>query len=91
MWQLTWSDAFTRKCPKLLRRNRDIEDALAATLTLLAQDPHHPHLKLHPLRGDLQGLWAVRVTYSLRLVLILKEPEQEVVLLALGSHDEAYR
>ena len=74
-----------------MRRNRDIEDALAATLTLLAQDPHHLHLKLHPLRGDLQGLWAVRVTYSLRLVLILKEPEQEIVLLALGSHDEAYR
>lgn len=91
MWQLTWSDAFTRKCRKLLRRNRDIEDALAATLTLLVQDPHHPHLKLHPLRGDLQGLWAARVTYSLRLVLILKEPEQEIVLLALGSHDEAYR
>lgn len=91
MWQLVWTEAFTRRCRKLIRRNRELHDALAAALALLAEDPRHPRLKLHALRGDLEGLWAVSVTYSVRLVLVLKEPDKEIVLLALGSHDEAYR
>lgn len=91
MWQVLWTEAFTRRCRKILRRNRELDEALTAALTLLAENPRHPHLKLHPLRGDLEGLWAVRVTFSVRLVLVLKEPEQEIVLVALGPHDEVYR
>ena len=91
MWQLVWTEAFTRRRRKLLRRNHELHDTLAAVLALLAEDPRHPHLKLHALHGDLEGLWAVRVTTSVRLVLVLKEPELETTLLALGSHDEAYR
>jgi len=91
MWQLVWTAAFTRRCRKVLRRSPELDEALASVLAMLAENPRHQRLKLHPLRGDLEGLWAVRVTYSIRLVLLLNEPEQEIVLLALGSHDEAYR
>lgn len=91
MWQVVWTEAFTRRCRKILRRNRELAEALTAALTLLAEDPRHPRLKLRRLRGDLEGLWAVRVSYSVRLVLLLNEPEHEVVLLALGPHDEVYR
>jgi addiction module RelE/StbE family toxin len=91
MWQLVWTEAFARRARKLVRRNRELHEALGAALALLAEDPRHPRLKLHPLRGDLEGLWAVSVTYSVRLVLVLKESDEEIVLLALGSHDEAYR
>jgi addiction module RelE/StbE family toxin len=90
MWQLIWTEAFSRRCRKLLRRNRKLGDAVAATLALLAEHPHDPRLKLHPLRGELEGLWAVRVTYSVRLILALDEAKHEIVLLALGTHDEAY-
>jgi mRNA-degrading endonuclease YafQ of YafQ-DinJ toxin-antitoxin module len=91
MWQLVWTAAFTRRCRKVLRRNPDLHDALGAALALLAEDPHHPRLRLHSLHGDREGLWAVRITYSVRLVLLLNDADQELTLLALGSHDETYR
>ena len=42
-------------------------------------------------RGELDGLWAVRVTYSVRLVLSPDNIRHEIILIDIGSHDEAYR
>lgn len=91
MWHIIWTQTFTRRCRRVLRRHRELDEALASALALLAEDPHHPRLKLHALRGELDGLWAVRVTYGVRLVLTLNQRDHEVTLLALGSHDETYR
>jgi mRNA-degrading endonuclease YafQ of YafQ-DinJ toxin-antitoxin module len=91
MWRLGRTETLERTCRKLLRRNRALQAAVASTIALLEQDPHHPHLKLHALYGELAGLQAVRVTYSIRLVLMLDEDEQTVVLVDIGPHDEVYR
>jgi len=45
---------------------------------------------LHPLKGKMQGLHAVSVTYSYRISLTLKVTEKEIILLDIGSHDEVY-
>ena len=54
-------------------------------------DPFQPRLRLHPLQGPLQGIYAVRLTYKYRIVLTFKPAEREIVLLDVGSHDEVYR
>jgi mRNA-degrading endonuclease YafQ of YafQ-DinJ toxin-antitoxin module len=56
----------------------------------LENDPLQPHLRLHPLKGKMQGLHAVSVTYSYRISLTLKVTEKEIILLDIGSHDEVY-
>jgi len=55
------------------------------------RDPFQPHLELHPLTGKLAGCHAVSLTYSYRITLTLFITEQEIVLLDIGSHDEAYQ
>lgn len=90
MWRIGYSPTFRRTFRKLTRHNRALLDAFAGTLALLEQDPHHPRLKLHALRGDLEGLYAASVTYKLRLVLVLHEEEHAVILVDIGSHDEVY-
>jgi len=62
-----------------------------ALLCDLEEDPFQPHLRYHPLGGDLKGIQAVSVTYDSRITLTLKVAEKEIILLAVGSHDEAYR
>lgn len=91
MWRIGYSETFERTCRKLLRRNSALRAAFASTVTVLEQDPHHPHLKLHTLHGELDGLWAVRVTYSIRLILVLDEEQQRLILVDIGPHDEVYR
>lgn len=90
MWRIGYPESFERTYRRLARRDRALRDAFAETLVLLEQDPRHPLFKLHALRGSLEGLWAVRVTYKIRLVLLLREQERAVVLVDIGSHDEVY-
>ena len=54
-------------------------------------DPSQPHLRLHPLRGGLEGVHAVSVTYMYRITLALSAEKQEITLLDIGSHDDVYR
>lgn len=57
----------------------------------LQRDPFQPHLRLHPLSGELQGRYAVRLTVAYRVPLTLEVTEQAIVLLDIGGHDEGYR
>ena len=91
MWRLSRTDTFVRTARRFVKRNPQLAPALAATLEQLADDPRHPRLRLHRLRGQLDGLWAARVTYRIRVVLILDEDQREITLLDVGTHDEVYR
>jgi len=90
-YTLVWTSAFTRAARKFLRRHPELTRRFDDTLLALERDPQQPHLRLHALSGELEGLYAVRLTYAYRIVLILRVTEHEVVLYDIGGHDEAYR
>lgn len=87
MWRLRRTETFVRTARKLVKRSPQLVAPLATALELLESDPRHSRLKLHPLHGPLDGLWAVRVTYQVRLVLVLDDDRQEVTLLDVGSQE----
>ncbi len=60
-------------------------------LQLLELDPSHPSLKLHALRGRLKDKYAASITFTQRIVLTFSKEADELVLLYVGGHDEAYR
>jgi addiction module RelE/StbE family toxin len=90
MYQLIWTARFTRTAKKFAQAHPDLRQRLARVLRDLENDPLQPHLRLHPLKGKMQGLHAVSVTYSYRISLTLKVTEKEIILLDIGSHDEVY-
>lgn len=89
-WTLVTTASFDRRARKFLARYPDLRPRLAETLEKLRADPFEPGLRLHPLTGKLQGMQAVSLTYSYRITLILQITEHEILLLDIGSHDEAY-
>jgi len=91
MYQLVWTNTFSRTARKFLKKNPDLRGEFERTLKQLEEDPDHPRLRLHPLRGRLAGKHAVSLTYSHRIVLMLVLDEGEIVLLDVGTHDQAYR
>jgi mRNA interferase YafQ len=91
MYQLVWTNTFSRTARRLLKRNPDLKQEFERTLKQLEEDPTHPRLRLHPLKGRLAGKHAVSLTYSHRIVLILALSEGEIVLLDVGTHDQTYR
>jgi mRNA-degrading endonuclease YafQ of YafQ-DinJ toxin-antitoxin module len=82
---------FDRQAERFRRTHPQLRRRLAQVLRDLELDPMQPHLRLHALRGEMEGMHAVSVTYQYRIVLTLLIREREVILLDIGTHDEVYR
>lgn len=90
MFTLVWSPRFTRAAKQFSKRHPELNSRLTRILRDLERDPFQPHLRLHPLHGNLNGLHAVSLTHSYRITLTLKITEQDIILLDIGSHDDVY-
>ena len=75
---------FFRKHPNLLPEFKDL-------VQQLVDNPFAPRLRLHALRGPHRGKKAVLLSYSTRVVLVLKVSEKEIYLLDIGTHEEVCR
>ena len=90
MFQLVSTRHFDRRLAKFRQSRPELKKKLAQVFCDLESDPFQPHLRLHALRGELEGLHAVRITHSYRMTLTLKITKREIVLLDIGSHDDVY-
>jgi len=90
--QLVPSQAFLRTTKRYLKRRPKCVSALEATLALLAEDAFDARLKTHKLKGNFAGTWACSAGYDLRILFefVLREGEEVILLLTLGSHGEVY-
>ncbi len=91
MYRLVWTHTFSRTAKKFLKKNPDLKPEFERTLKQLEEDPGHPKLRLHPLKGRLAGKHTVSLTYSHRIALVLALDEGEIILLDIGTHDHTYR
>lgn len=91
MYTLIWTAGFTRAAKKFTDQYRELRFRFAAVLHALEIDPFQPQLKYHHLTGKLKGIQAVSLTHSYRITLTVIVTDREIILLAVGSHDEVYR
>ena len=89
-WQLVFTEQYNRRAARFLKRHPDMAGLYAKTLKLLEANPHHPSLRLHPLKGRLAGLHSVSINLSYRITLELLITESEIVPINVGDHDEVY-
>ncbi|MFN9872460.1 MAG: type II toxin-antitoxin system YafQ family toxin [Cyanobacteriota bacterium] len=91
MWSLVFTERYNHRAARFLRRHPDMREAYRKTLLLLEANPHHPSLRLHPLRGRLQGMHSVSINLSYRITLELLIEDQKLIPIDIGSHDVVYR
>jgi len=53
---------------------------------LFRANPLHPSLRLHALKGRLEGIWSVSVTMRVR-ILFKRMENGDIVFLSIGHHD----
>lgn len=90
MFRLTTTASFERQLQKFAGNHPELKKKIAQVFRDLEKDPFSPHLRFHPLKGRLKGLYAVSVTYHYRIVLTVRISEREIVLLDIGTHDQVY-
>lgn len=70
----------------------EVKKAFRETLTLFLEDPDHPSLRNHALKGKLAGYRSINVTQDYRVV--FKETqagERKVITFhMIGTHEELY-
>ncbi len=86
-----FTERYERRAARFLRRHPDLRQSYRKTLLLLEADPHHPSLRLHALRGRLQGLHSVSINLSYRITLEVLIDGQLLIPIDIGSHDVVYR
>jgi mRNA-degrading endonuclease YafQ of YafQ-DinJ toxin-antitoxin module len=90
---LVWSSGFVRAFRRAALRQSGLRERAERALRQLAEDPFHPSLHSHKLKGRLAGVWACTVDYDNRIlefVQNLESGEEEIHLLTVGTHDEVY-
>ena len=86
------STALVRAARRAVSKHPQVADDLHAALRLLAEDAFHPVLRTHKLKGNLEGSWASRAGYDLRVVFqfVQYEGSEAVLLETVGTHEEVY-
>ena len=94
MNKIVWSDSFTRKLKRLLKQNPQLRSLVKQKLELIAENPFHPSLCTHKLKGNLSDKWSYYLDYSNRIIFkFIESPEsgeKEILLLVIGFHDQVY-
>ncbi len=89
MIKITWDEGFKKIYKKKVSNNQDLKKKFWNTLKLFTKNPFNQKLKTHKLRGKLEGLWALSITYDCRLIFKFIKKD-EVLLIDIGEHDEVY-
>lgn len=90
-YTVSTSPRFLRRAKRFFRAHPELRERFTSLVDALQHDPLQPRLRLHPLTGELAGLYAVSLTHSYRVTLTLEITEQAITLFDIGSHDEVYR
>ena len=89
-YELIFTEHYEKLEKRFLNRHPNLRNRYHKTLVLLEQNPSHPSLRLHALKGRLTGLHSVSINLQYRITLELEIREQEILLVNIGSHGEVY-
>ena len=94
MKHLVWNSTFVRAFNRSTKRDQTLKKKTENALRQLAEDPFHPTLHSHKLKGELAGVWACTIDHDNRILFeFVRNPDnykEEIYLLTMGTHDEVY-
>jgi len=89
-YKLIYTDSYNKRASKFLKKYPELKSQYKKVLKLLELDPYHPSLRLHTLKGKLDGLFSISINISYRITLEMIITEKEVIPVNVGHHDKVY-
>ena len=89
-YKLIFPYSYIKRAKVFVKRHPELLKQYEKTLLLLEHNPFHPSLRLHPLKGKLNGLHSISINIGYRITIELIISEHAITLINVGSHDEVY-
>ncbi len=89
-YKLLISDEYKKKLKKFLKKHPNMLDRYSKALFILEQDPYHPSLRIHKLRGKLSEFYSISINMEYRLIIDFIIKDDEIILIDIGTHDDIY-
>jgi mRNA-degrading endonuclease YafQ of YafQ-DinJ toxin-antitoxin module len=90
MYRVVFTDSYTKRAVRFLRKHPELRKQYEKTLQMLEINPFHPALRLHKLAGRLQGVHSVSINLYYRITLEFIIEDSTLVPINVGSHDVVY-
>lgn len=82
---LSYSKNFIKQAKKL---DKDVRRKLYKSIRIFTQNPNHPALRNHPLKGKYKSYRSIDVTGDIRALYL--QQESQVIFDAVGTHNQLY-
>ncbi|MFZ2634590.1 MAG: hypothetical protein WA081_01545 [Desulfosalsimonadaceae bacterium] len=89
-YKLIYTDSYIKRAAKFLKQHPDMTAQYEKALKLLELNPYHPSLRLHALKGTLEGLCSVSINLSYRITIEMIIVGKEIILVDVGHHHQIY-
>ena len=94
MKKLIWTSKFLKASEKFLHSQSELTDIFKQKIRLIEENPFHPSLRTHKLKGKLRGFLTCSINYYFRIVFEIEKDSKtgnEVIILHnIGSHNQVY-
>ncbi|HOC53546.1 MAG TPA: type II toxin-antitoxin system mRNA interferase toxin, RelE/StbE family [Candidatus Pacearchaeota archaeon] len=80
---ILYSNSFKQRFLKL---TKNIADIAIEKEKIFRENPFHPSLRLHELKGNLNGLWSISVNLKYRIIFKYMK-NGDILFISIGKHD----
>jgi len=90
MYKIILTDIYRKKVLRFIKKHKDLKDKYIKTLIILEDNPYHPSLRLHKLKGLKREYFSISINMTYRVVIDFVIEDDEIIPIDIGSHDEVY-
>lgn len=84
-----FSQEFIKNYRKITKKNTLLKEKIKITLSIFKENPRHPSLRLHRLKGKMVEDWSISIKSDLRIVFTYVS--NGILLVDIGNHKEVYK
>lgn len=89
-YEIRFTEDFKKRSAKFIKRHGDMRERYAKTLFVLQENPFHPSLRLHKLKGNLHEYYSVSINMEYRIIMDFILIDGVIIPIDIGGHDDVY-
>ena len=70
--------------------SKAVKKKFVERIQLFLDDPQHPLLRIHELKGDMKPMQSMNITGDYRALFIIDTNKQYIIFYKIGTHSELY-